>query len=441
MSSLLLAVVRRGAAVVPPPTGQAYPAFSLPRVAASSVHPSTGLNERVVATDTVRGRTYRTLHYAWAPIVDPVLSYAHVHTYQPAANAVTYACAIQTVDGVKHEATFGGAHTAVCQPGNTVTTDPVGVTIPTGYFWVLTYVHVDQTGHEWRLSGAPLSGSTTAGPVTIYAGSTENQGGDLDYTLASSPNISTVADNKGVFPAMITSGGSDVTVGLWGDSVAAGGGPSGLPVTFPQSSAFTWALYNSGLRWWSTATGTTRANQVGAISAMLPAGQVGATHMLCQHGLNSTGTDIAAENLVLWKKLRGLGVQLFCTTLTPFTSSTNGWTTNAGQTAKPTVVAYNAWVRDGSPIDPTTLAVVATGTPGAIRAGHVDHPLASTVAYPGGYVDVAAACEASPTNPVWDVDGHGGTVMCDGLGLHPLSWVHDTLMRPVVEAWVGSLTV
>jgi hypothetical protein len=81
--------------------------------------------------------------------------------------------------------------------------------------------------------------------------------------------------------------------------------------------------------------------------------------------------------------------------VTPVSTSTNGWTTTAGQTThgnNAQRVAFNNWLRDGAPIDGAgaPLAVGATGT----RAGQPGHPLA-------GYFETADTMETARNSGIW----------------------------------------
>lgn len=172
------------------------------------------------------------------------------------------------------------------------------------------------------------------------------------------------------------------------------------------------------------------------------------THMLVEYGVNNileTGISVAS----LWALARECyaaidaanpGVPIWQTTPTPIVLTSNACATLAGQvfdgsasTARRDArLAWNAWLRDGCPIDPTTLDALATGATGSvIRAGHADHPLR-------GIVDIAAAVEdggtSSPSGK-WRVDlGPVG-----GDGVHPSPLGEQTMKAPVT-AWLATLT-
>lgn len=111
----------------------------------------------------------------------------------------------------------------------------------------------------------------------------------------------------------------------------------------------------------------------------------------------------------------------------PYTSSTDGWTTVAGQTA--TDVAWrdaiNGWLRDGAPL--LEGAPALSGGAGAVRAGDAGHPLI-------GVCDIAAAVEVSnPSGMVWNVSS--GVPTPDGV--HPTRAAADR-MQPKAEAWINA---
>jgi hypothetical protein len=61
---------------------------------------------------------------------------------------------------------------------------------------------------------------------------------------------------------------------------------------------------------------------------------------------------------------------------------------------EPQRLLYNAWVRGGCPIDPTTKAPVAVGTSNALLAGNFGHPFV-------GFFDIAATVESSLNSGFW----------------------------------------
>ena len=140
------------------------------------------------------------------------------------------------------------------------------------------------------------------------------------------------------------------------------------------------------------------------------------THFLFEYGTNHGGLAqpgqynkaIAAMYLLADKGIKGAQ-----TTLAPRTGSTDSYATVESQTPGSSPEwreAWNAWVRDGSPLDTTTRTYVAPGASGANvkRAGEVGHCLA----FPP--CDVASALEVPyPANTALHV-WKAGKLTSDG---------------------------
>ena len=150
---------------------------------------------------------------------------------------------------------------------------------------------------------------------------------------------------------------------------------------------------------------------------------------LTEYGTNNRAMppqQAAQAMLSSWQWLTsGPVARLGQTTMVPYASSTDGWTTVAGQTA--TDVAWrdaiNGWLRDGAPLIDGAPAL--TGGVGAVRAGEAGHPLI-------GVCDIAAAVETpNPTGLVWDTSA--GVPTLDGT--HPTR-IGSDLMEPVAARWL-----
>jgi lysophospholipase L1-like esterase len=119
--------------------------------------------------------------------------------------------------------------------------------------------------------------------------------------------------------------------------------------------------------------------------------------------------QLQANNLSLWKALSSRQLKAFQTTITPSSTSTN--TVPAANDS--VRVAYNTWLRAGSPIDPATKNAVAVGTAGALLAGQAGHPLE-------GYFEIADLGETARNSGLWKA-GYSGD------GTHPTSTGHAAL--------------
>lgn len=138
-----------------------------------------------------------------------------------------------------------------------------------------------------------------------------------------------------------------------------------------------------------------------------------------------TPAQAAQAMLSSWQWLTaGPAPRLGQTTMVPYTTSSDGWTTATGQTATDVVWrdAINGWLRDGAPL--VDGAPALTGGAGAVRAGEVGHPMI-------GVCDIAAAVETpNPTGLVWDTST--GVPTPDGT--HPTR-IGSNLMEPIAAQW------
>lgn len=146
----------------------------------------------------------------------------------------------------------------------------------------------------------------------------------------------------------------------------------------------------------------------------------GCTAAYENYGINDlsnsqTVAQLQANKILLWQWLGSApGIRrVYCGTLVPLTTTSDGWTSVGGQTLlsmETNRTTFNSWIRDGAPLVSTSnLTPAATGTVGALRAGSVGHPLA-------GFIDVAATVEVNSANTLtlnggyWKVPSTGRTV-------------------------------
>lgn len=99
-------------------------------------------------------------------------------------------------------------------------------------------------------------------------------------------------------------------------------------------------------------------------------------------------------------------------TLIPRTTSTDNFQTTTNQTpvtGESVRLSYNAWIRDGMPIDATTKVAVATGiATNVLRAGNAGHPIAAlavagTSTLASGYIEIADVVESARDSGKWKV--------------------------------------
>lgn len=367
----------------------------------------TGINQNTV-TPGGAGRTWRTEYRAATDFTTLRLAYgsfAQAILTAPWTASVT----VETPDGELIPVTWSGGTSLSCDEAEMVESDPVALTLGEGEnFWVRLHVPagvkapVARNGRACTyMEGNQLA--ATWAPVNDPAGDPESP---LPVAAIGKARPSTIV------PAMI------------GDSICAMGiEPAG---------------------WWRLALGLTPGLSYGRNARRFTDldGREGntlraATHVLVQYGANDLGSSptvaatwATAVAHYAYVNDQNPGVGIWQTTCTPIVGTTDECATLAGQTTYSTTrEAWNAFLRDGAPCNPTTKAALAVGASG-LRAGQDGHPLQ-------GVVDVAEAVEqggtSSPTGK-WRVDlGPLG-----GDGVHP-SNLGMTVMAEPVEAWVNTL--
>lgn len=297
---------------------------------------------------------------------------------------------------VAYQLSFRGGFPTMIKPGLNVLSDPgLGVQFPAGAIvYTRDYVSV--------VSGTYPLGRTASGNAS--EGTNGNNGAD---TSQSTGSMST--GGVPLFGPLAIIGipsSPDARAGfIVGDSIPAGAGEVNGG---DADGNFGWAERAlSDKMGWATCTRSNYTFAYHAVSSRrsLAYGSAYATTSLCTLGINDVraGVSLAvlqANALSLWTKLASSGAAVIQSTLTPNTSSTDGWTTTAGQTvvdgSQNTVrVNFNNWLRAGAPI--VAGVAVAVGTSGALLAGQSGHPLYT-------YWDIADYFETSRDSGIYKVD-------------------------------------
>jgi hypothetical protein len=162
---------------------------------------------------------------------------------------------------------------------------------------------------------------------------------------------------------------------------------------------------------------------------------------IIEYGTNdfaNTGTTLAsfeANVISIWKTLRADGVQvIYETTLTPRTTSTDTWTTLAGQGPFAPATSngpgcyrtgYNDWLRDGAPMTSGGAALPAGTTSAVVRAGQTGSPLT-------GVFDITPFVESSTDSAIWAVNGTINYLTTDGI--HPTATAHQRMKTAINTA-------
>lgn len=288
------------------------------------------------------------------------------------------------IGGTIYRLTFGGNDTVTIAGGGWVQSDPLPIDMAAGtVFYSRTFL---ASGGTWHYNG--------------YTGSTTGQGGWVTTTDLTAPGSAAVADVAFVpiyGPSAIIGkplGGSGRSILVVGDSIGHGYGDA------PGATAWQGRNINNAKLAGGGFIARALYTVVGFLNAAIPGDSAewfvtiaghfrrmtwasSATSVICQYGRNDisggrTLAQIQADLLTIWTMAANRGAKAFQTTITPRTTSTDGWRSVGAQTkdANDAVrVALNGWLRAGAPIDPNTKAAVAVGTAGALLAGSQNHPL------------------------------------------------------------------
>jgi lysophospholipase L1-like esterase len=308
---------------------------------------------------------------------------------------IMVSAAVTTPDARIHQLTVGGQTRWTIKPGGQVSTDPLDVDIKAsaGSFYVRTYVEVASGGKfplgRFAYDGGDGVQNYTASPV--------------DNTLSTS-GAGMGTGVHGYSPVAVLGtfepGYNAPIVALWGDSITLGTGDTDTTLGWAAR-----ALLRDNIPYIKLARGAERAKNVGPDpkrrARRFPL-TGGCTKAAIFYGTNdyNAGGDTAAvteANLVaFWRASADRGMKALAATFTPRTTSTDAWATVGNQTPAAggaSRIAINDWIRDGAPLDATTLAPVTVGAPG-IRAGHTSHPLL-------GWLEIADAVESARNSNVW----------------------------------------
>jgi hypothetical protein len=391
-----------------------------------STRPAHGLTTKSNGTDT--GGNSRVKQVAPCDISSLALSFRNYYNGDSITSlgTLTVSAAIELSGGF-YPIFFSGSSTVSIAPGTGgVVSSTIGLAIPAGTtYYIRTYVQVS-------------AGASSCWPHMLTTRSADGEGstrGSSETTKTTSGTIT--AASEGVYTAEAVLANAvglngqpyDLPViGCVGDSLV-----YGIGETSPETDLgfLTRALNNQFANIKFDRSGSTVKDFV------LPAGTSGSVYRLpmidgCTtiidefgvNDLNSARTlaQLQADCLTLWTYAAHRNIRVFRTTLSPWTTSTDLWATTTNQTVtawESDRVAFNAWVRDGAPIDSTTKAAVATGTSsGVLRAGASGHPLF-------GYFETADALESARNSGKWAVNGTDNYPTADGI--HPSPTFHQLM--------------
>lgn len=412
------------------------------------VHPPTGPVKNVIGggaymnSPTTSAVETGSLVAARLPVVvdveNPVAEF-DVQLSDKVARVIEIRAAVSVGDEPPAPVTFnGGMPTARLErPGISgivhVKTDPLPIAANAG-----------EVINFWGFTGAPEGGRPQGDSVGYLPGVDAWASPGATFEAAwngvrvSGGSNSTTPMIPGARPARIVAPTDQPAWVLTGDSI----------MHFSRPHVQRWAIA-AGVAWAKNATGG--RNYVHATreydTLYRPSVQ-SATMCFDELGINGANFVLGMEH---WRKLRADGIKgIVKSTLTPQSSSRDGWRTVDGQTAISDVegfLKWDAWLLDGAPVKRDWSAVVEAGATGEdivrcavvdgdgklVRKGDPAHIFGS-----GGVVDWNPSVSTAGMNPagsrrIWRTD-LGLTSADFGDGLHPGNGIHQIMADYLVKA-------
>ncbi len=350
------------------------------------------------------------------------------------ARVVELRVAVAVGDDAPVPVTFDGGKPAarVERPGTPgggivhVKTDPLPITANAGE--VLTW---------YGFTGAPEGGRPMGDQVGYLPGrdawysvgdTFEQAWGAVHMSGGSNAETPLIPGSR---PARIVAPTNQPAWVLTGDSI----------MHFSRSHVQRWAI-SAGVAWAKNATGG--RNYVHATrdyDTLYRKSVQSATMCFDELGINGADQTLGMEH---WRKLRTDGIQgIVKPTLTPQTTSRDGWRTIDGQTATSDVAGFlkwDAWLLDGAPVKRDWSAVAEAGAtgPDIVRCAVVDSAGKLTrkgdpahIFGSGGVVDwnpvvSQAGAGAGGSRRIWRTD-LGLSTPDYGDGLHPGDGIHEVM--------------
>jgi lysophospholipase L1-like esterase len=314
------------------------------------------------------------------------------------------------LSGTIYRITFAGQTTATVGPGGFIQSDPIPFDLA---FGTLFYVRTFTSGSAWHANR--IASYAGGGGWTVTSDLTAPGSGAIadntSYTVLLGPSVITGVPLGATSVPSVFAIGDSIALG-YGDGVTALDGKNtvntklGVGGFIPRALDGHYGLINAGV------SSDTVANFLATTThfrRMTFAAST--TSAICEYGRNdiSSGTALAtiqANLLSAWTMLSNRALRVFQTTITPKTSSTDGWLTSGSQTPTPSAyesnrTTLNDWIRAGAPIVSGT--AVAVGTGGAVLAGQAGHPLY-------GYFETADTVETARNSGLWKPPANARTV-------------------------------
>lgn len=312
----------------------------------------------------------------------------------PGDNAITVKAALE-YGGVSYPLFFGGQTSVTIQPGAEALSDPFGGELVGGSaVYLRIFISVASIGQTWplgRLQAPLLAEARTDGSDLTASTGALATGGSYLYGPSYAMGIY-LPDRANAL--------------IVGDSISAGSGEVSANGDGSGNLGFIERAFGTAFPWiTSTRSGTRLSDFNTAHTRRMVRVRGLCKYILCELGVNdiNAGSSLAtvqAAALAAWTSMGVAGFsQVWQTTITPYTTSTDGWATTGNQTlvsapANTVRTSYNDWLRGGAPI--SAGVAVAVGTPGALLAGQSGHPLA-------GVVEVADLAESARNSGLWAI--------------------------------------
>jgi len=298
----------------------------------------------------------------------------------PGPNPIIITAEVEYPHGIAHNVLFRGERTVEIEGGTLVTSDPLNVLIPDGAeCHVRTNVAVTSPPYKWPLNAQILAEFGD----WIEFGTAENR-------MFAPPPMPRWHAFYGYGPFNILGRMQEphVSVVILGDSVVA------------SDLGFVTRALNGKIPWFNCSmAGNSLARFLRASNTRVALIDGHFTHVICSLGIadirHSDEANIRKHFGQVWELLSGRGLKVFQTTITPDTTSSDRWQTEAGQTPRQSEFLpggvyqrINEWIRQ------------------------VPSPLV-------GCFDVSAVIDSSVDSGLW-TSSHGGPVTFDGV--HPNDW-------------------
>jgi hypothetical protein len=325
-----------------------------------------------------------------------------------ASNQITATWAIEYPSGTYHPVYFGGQRTIVVTPGSPLAvSDVIGMdVIPSGtQFWVRAYLSALAAGGKWvntiACNAANGEGFTTGTSQT-------------DRTLLALVSPTTVGQIPscnvllaGAVPA------SQPSVAMLGDSILDGWRGVGnsldqnwLTVALNNTMGVAWLTRTGGAGYQANGVTMRRRQVVAQLCSTLVDGY--GTNDI---NLGQTLAQTQASKLFVARAASLRAQRVFWHTIPAgFATSTDNFLTVGNQTVQANHsvrVAFNAWLRDGCPIDTSSIINTTVGGPVTLSTyapaavGATGATIARCNVY--GVTGTLTAAAAGPTHPVYGV--------------------------------------